>query len=669
MNKQPDTRHDTLFPRLAQALRATIGDYIHLRSDGETAGLSLLKAYILAGPQYWLGLGMLLLGVLATAYLTLSRATLPSVTAEVFEGQWMTLPVAGLWAALAVLAIGWAYLLRGAASYGLGAYVLAVVYILYFGLTPAILHHREWWFALVPAWLAIQGGWLASASPSRRWRWLWLLGLGLATGIYTFNALGLSRLLPTVGLAGRLGLGLVWFGLLANPLSLRARRFRPALAFGVTLALFSALYLLANALGPAQDLLGLAFISLHDLLGLVGLFWFWMGLDLFNGAQDLATWITNATQRLFSQRLLRALIVIFWALRLLLDYIAMRTPPLWLLRALEALPGGLALLQRLWALPWSPATLDALYYDLYVMLTVAALSLVLWARRALTHARLMALFGASLLALLALLGGHALFYAVAAPQEETAQSFWPLLIYVTGMVWEVIKSGSGLVTAGRARKPLFLGFVLVLVGIAMIELAGDYRQFQVELALNTFYGALYLGLPYLLYRYVYARQRQPQLSTRNLLLLFGVGMLTAMPAVWFEAWYAAPWLWCLALLTIVWRAGRWETPADGLAYALTLGLGFVTFYTQPVLIPVPAHIPQLAELMYAQAAYLEHTLYPWQTLWWFVLAAYVLAAAALGLAAWRAHRARGWKSWAWLLAGCLAAVLLVSALRAISLSA
>jgi hypothetical protein len=528
-----------------------------------------------------------------------------------------------------------------------------------------MLHHRATWFALAPAWLAVQGAWLAVSEPRSLWRWLWLLLLGLVVGLYTYNGLGLSRLFPTAEMTGRLALGLVWFGLLALASCRRAPRFRPGIAWAITLGVFLALYLLASALSPAQELLRLTFVSLHDLLGLVGLFWFWMGLDLFSAAQDLVTWTTTATQRLLSQRVLRALIVLFWVLRLLVDYLAVRTPPLWLLNALLVIPGSVKLLRWLWALPWAPATLDALYYDLYAMLAVAVLALGLWVRRKLTHARLVALFGYSLLALLALLGGQALFYAVATPQDEAPSSLWPLILYVSGMVWQVIKSGAGL-AEGRARKPLFMGFLLALVGIATLELGGGYGLFQLELAMNTYFGALYLGLPYLLYRYVFKRQRRPPLPARALWALFGIGMLTAMPAVWFEAWYLAPLLWCLGLLASVWRAGRWETPGDGLVYALTLSLGYVTYFTQPVLIPVPAFVEQLGAIMYAQAAYVEHAIYPWEPLWWLVLVVYAAAASLLGLAAERAHRASGARPWAWLALGCLGSVILVSALHVLA---
>jgi hypothetical protein len=66
------------------------------------------------------------------------------------------------------------------------------------------------------------------------------------------------------------------------------------------------------------------------------------------------------------------------------------------------------------------------------------------------------------------------------------------------MFWEILRSGSGSVARGE-KGMWFVGLLLVLAAISMLELLAGYSYFKKELSLNPFLGALYLGLPYLLY--------------------------------------------------------------------------------------------------------------------------------------------------------------------------
>ena len=370
---------------VGRALWVAAQGYVRIvRGGSEGAGLSTLRALARGGPRFWLGLAVLVVSLVATAYISVGRGTLAMVEGELWEGELIRLPVLALWLAAPITALGWAYLLLGAAGYGLGAYVVVAAYALYYGLTPGIAHAGAAWFPVLPIWLLAQGTWLASTRPGR-WRLPLLLVLSALVGMLTYKGTGFIDLWPWRGLGGQLALGVVLFALAANPWALRPRPFRPLPAFLITVALFAAFDLLAMLLTTPEQLLGLTFLSLHDLLGPISLFWFWLGLDLFNSARDLGDWVTLSAKELFSPRLLRALIWVLWLCWMAYAYLTTHVPPLWLIQAIYALPYGPALLQAWMASPPSFLWADALQYHLDIMLGVVPLAIILRVAKRLTH--------------------------------------------------------------------------------------------------------------------------------------------------------------------------------------------------------------------------------------------------------------------------------------------
>ena len=100
----------------------------------------------------------LLLAVVITPYLRLAGQGYPVVMTEIYEGEVVGAPLPALYLALLVFSFAWAYLLTGAATYGLGAYVLAAAYAAYFGLLAGLSLAGTPWFTLVPIWLLLLGG-------------------------------------------------------------------------------------------------------------------------------------------------------------------------------------------------------------------------------------------------------------------------------------------------------------------------------------------------------------------------------------------------------------------------------------------------------------------------------------------------------------------------------
>lgn len=403
-----------------------------------------------------------------------------------------------------------------------------------------------------------------------------LAALSYLVAIVLYPALHLSAILP-VGW-GRLALTALGFALVANPWSLRARGFPLPVAFGgslLTLALFFGLALWQT---PADDMLQQAFLSVHYLLGPVALFWCWIGLDVFNGAHDLAAWVTRTLKALLSGRALGLAILTVWLVWMAFATLLVHrpVPPVELIELLLQHGWTRALLQA-YARPardlWpSPAFVAAAQAHLYLMVLFVLGALVLRLARRLCADRLLGLFGLSLLTLFALWSGYGLFYATASGEARPLGS-WPLVTFVAGMSWQVLKTSSGLVTRGKVRSLLFVGLLVLLGSISLLELSVGNPLFEAELSLNTLLGVLYLGIPYLLYKELYGRLECGRMPGSRLALLFVLGMASAMPALVSGRPCWAPVVWALVAAAALWRWGAWQRRWDGLVAALSLGLG------------------------------------------------------------------------------------------------
>ena len=257
----------------------------------------------------------------------------------------------------------------------------------------------------------------------------------------------------------------------------------------------------------------------------------------------------------------------------------------------------------------------------------------------------MGLFSLSLFGFLVLYGFFGVFFALGTEDWEVTLGAWPLLIFVAGMFWEILKAVSDTVSGAKIHTSLFLGLLLTFGAISLLELAAGYSLFYKELALNPLLGVLYLGLPYLLYTYLYQQRRGAPVSSGRLMLLFTMGMLSALPALGWGTILVAPVVWLAAILTTVWRWGRWEGYLDALVYASTLALGFVAFYTHPVIIPIPAFTPFLGRFVEIQGQYAGDVIWPWDAEWWWLVLAALGAAAILGWVLSRARHAKGrWRA-------------------------
>jgi len=655
MEEKHQAKDAPAFTRLRRVLWRTARDYA-VTARSEKAGLETLKGLAHSGPLCWLGLAVLLMELVAAAYLAVQGQRYPLIGAQISEGQRAIVPSPVLYLSLFFVAFGWAYLLAGAASRGLVVYVLVAIYVAFYGLIIGINLVGSLWRAIVAMWLLFLGGRVAFAQPSR-WRLLLLLPLVLVVSVEG------SPSLPIPSPWNALVLGAMSLLLVASALPLRGRVPNPAIAFAVSFILFAIFYALTIWLTPASELLFYSAVSLDYLLGFLGLFWYWLGLDVLNDARSLAGWLMRTLSAFLPARVLRAVALSLWALWcafaywLVYDLSPSMEAALRGSRVGEALlKASVALRSRLYLDPRTPFV-KAVTYSLYATIGIVIVTLILLGLRRLSPRRLTGFLMLSLAGFVAIWGMVGLQSSIVSASEETV-GFWPMLILLGGMFWQVLKVSSDLASGGRGRPLLFLGFLLILGGISLLELWTNRVWFQLQLSANMLIGLAYLGIPYVLYTAFYQWRQYTPVSSKELLLLFVLGMLSAIPALILKTAFFVPLLWLGIILGTVWRSGAWDDLWDGVVYLGAPALGFVVFYSNPIQLPLAylMYFPQLAEL---SARYLATMILPWEARWWWILLSAVGAAAAQGYLFFRAYQLRGRRRWLLALLGtALAAALL-----------
>ncbi len=658
MTDEPKNK-SSAFARIGRFLFSTTQNYLVIvRGDSEGAGFKTLQQLFRGGPLNWLGLSVLTCCIIATAYLLLQRQMPPLVSANLWDEQHVQAPALATYISLAVISFAWAFLLVGAGSRGLGLYVLVATYVLWYGLLIFPVMGGTLWLAMVPLWLLVLGNRVAAAAPPSRSRLVYLALLSVVVAFFTYRSLGLGKLEQSIlgsllddyralGIGkllqltpGMFVLAVAYLAIVANPRSLGTRPFRPGIFLVISLILFLGYYALSLNRVTPDDAFSHALYDYYDLFGLLGLFWYWMGLDLFNGAHSLSDWAVATTKALLPERLQRAVVLALWALWLIVGYLLLRLPPRWIIDWLLSGRVGIVLIQAYRTIKISDVLASVLDYHLYITAGCLVLAAVLAGLRKLTHARLMGLLGVTLFSFFALLGYFGLFYALDASNSIEVLGFWPAVLYVGGIFWQMLMVSSEIVSESRARSLFFLGFLLAIGGISLLFFAASYEMFNVELALNTFSGAMFLGIPYMLYAHFYQRRRLTLVPTRQILLAFALGMASAIPCLVVESLLPAPILWLLALLVMAWRKGRWDEPQDGLVYALAMALGFVVFYTHRFWISMPS-FSLLAKITEFQNNLALKLIFPWEPRWWLILAQSCAAAAVLGYLLSRARAAQG----------------------------
>lgn len=558
-------------------LRA-VWDYVReLYGNQAASGLWLMRGLWNAGPVGQVGL-LMLIGTLPLAAALLS-GVLPS-------GGPLMLPFG-----LTLFTAAWAFALAAATRLSLPGYVIVCAYLAWYGIVAGGALAGTPAFALPTMWMLWVGGAVGHAMPRwRRWLWLWVLCFGVA--YLTYGAWGLYRTLPKAWYwPGQVILSLVYLAALA--LTNRLRK-PPALGrtFWGTLVVTALFYMMAGR-RDAAALSENTVLSFQGILGLVDLAWMWLGGSLFVGALEAGAWGTGKVGARLPEKLTRWLWPLCWGL------VAVGG---WLLLS-PSVPTALMLpLYRLGVYAWVDAWPYAVYFAVQgqVWVSLAALVVVLVGallrkrERPLTVLTSAWINGVWIAAFVGQLGYHQAMAAFGTVEAEAAAplTFWPALVLLGGLVWQMIEAGSGWSRASWARLYGLAGVMLLLVSVITVLVGVGSPMVILEYTLYSFLGLLYLGLPMALRTLLYPDADTAPVSGGRLALLFGLGCVSAVVVLGIDPYAGlhlmlAPLLWLAVLALAGWRLARLESGRDGAFVGGVLALGFAIFWMSPEVLPIP----------------------------------------------------------------------------------
>ncbi len=555
-----------------------VWEYLRERyGEAVTSALWLLRGLWNVGPAGRLGLTLLIIGLpLAAALLS---GVLPS-------GGPLMLPFG-----LTLFTAAWAFALAAATRLSLPGYVIACAYLAWYGVlaggalagTPA--------FALPTVWMLWVGGAVGYTLP--RWRrrfWLWTLCFIVA--YLTYGAWGLYRALPkTWYWPGQVVLSLIYLGLLLLTDRLRKPP-TPGRVFWGTLAVIGLFYGLA-ARRDAAALGENTILSFQGILGLVDLVWMWLGGGLFVGALEVGEWGTEKIGTWLPEKWTRWLWPLCWGLMAFGG---------WLLVFSSAPPALMLLLHRLGLYAWVDAWPYAVYFAVrgQVWVSLAALTAVavglIWRKvgRLPSALTLAWLNGVWIAAFFGQLGYHQAMEAFGTVEAEAAAplTFWPALVLLGGLLWQMIEAGGEWSRASWARLYGLTGALLLWLSVSTVLVGIGSPMVLLEYTFYSFLGVLYLGAPLALRALLYPDAEAAPASGGRLAQLFGLGCLSAVVVLGINPYTGlhmalAPLLWLAVLALAGSRLARLESGRDGAFVGAAMALGFAVFWMSPEMLPIP----------------------------------------------------------------------------------
>jgi len=553
-------------------------DYVSaMYGDQAASGVWLIRGLWSAGPVGRVGL--LLLG----GALPLAAALLSGVLAS---GGPLMLPFG-----LVLFAAAWAFALAAATRLSLPGYVIVSAYLAWYGILAGGILAGTPAFAMPTVWMLWVGGAVGHALP-RWWRWLWLWVLSFGVAYLTYGAWGLYRTLPQSWYwPGQIVLSLVYLAVLAVTNYLRKP---PALGrtFWGTLGVVVLFFVLAGR----RDYDALAentVLSFQGILGLVDLAWMWLGGSLFVGALEVGEWGTDKVGGWLSEKLTRWLWPLCWGVVALGG---------WLLLSPNVPPALMLLLYRLGVYAWVDAWPYAIYFAVQgqVWVSLAALAAALvgtFLRKRGRPATVLTpawINGVWIAAFIGQLGYHQTMAAFGTVEAEAVAplTFWPALVLLGGLVWQMVTAGAEWSRASWARLYGLVGVMLLLVSVSTVLVGVGSPMVILEYTLYSFLGLLYLGLPMALRALIFPDADAAPVSGGRLALLFGLGCLSAVIILGIDPYAGlhlalAPLLWLAVLALAGRRLARLETGRDGAFVGGVLALGFAIFWMSPEVLPIP----------------------------------------------------------------------------------
>lgn len=658
-----------VFGKIGQAIAIRWRHFKKYQIDGEWEGLKLVRRVWQVRPLGRIGSLALLVGSIIAATQIEARAAQPL-------GADVALPLSVTVVGAALFALGWAFALSAAITLPLWGYFILAAYLSWHGLFIGGSLAGTPLFAVPTVWMLLIG-WRLARLQTGHWRF-WLLIMCFGAAYLTYGAFGLRRIFTgDWEVFAPLTLGLIYFAALINRYTLKRFSLHPEKAGshhaaktprngiwrGCLAALRKIFFVdVDSRLPPKADrvfwwtliVIGIFFtlgisrdpitassntlLTLRGLLGLVDLFWLWLGAGLFQGAIGLGKWVTKESTAFFSARVTRVILPALWIGAGVFSWIA--THDLSMETAVFAHNSGLSA----WVNTWTDHDYWGVYYQFFASVIAVMLVVIFVIRRRWTDDKVAWLSGLWLAAYIGVVGFYANFESFGTLEADAATplAFWTGFTLIGGLVWEMAKSNADWSKVSNERILALIAWLLLMLSVCVVTLGAGLPELVMEYTLYSFFGVIYLGLPLLAYDFVCERKGYKALSMWNLLALFVIGALSASLVLGIDPYAGAhfliaPLVWALSLAVWGKRLARLTSALDGLVAGGALALGFVTFWMSPQILPVPfLSIWQQWQDRYMLVALNRPLLLDAQ--WWFTL----IALGAGMLIGW-ASATRGWR--------------------------
>lgn len=492
---------------------------------------------------------------------------------------------------LTLFALGWAFALTAASRWTAWGYFIVAAYLSWYALPIGGSLAGTPLFALPTLWMLFIGWRVARAAPGRRRGWLLLMCLGAS--YLTYGAFGLHRLFDDFGeVLIVIVLGLIYFAALINS---RTRRLfpppdrlpQPDRVFVGTLVV-AAVFFVAALWRDQAVVSSNTLLMMRSLLGVVDLFWLWLGAGLFQGAIGLGKWITKESIPFLTTRVTRIVFPLVWIGVGIFSWIA--THDLSLETAVFVHNIGLSA----WVNTWNDPDYWGVYYQFYASVIAIIIMIVLLVRRRWTNDRLAWLSGLWLAAYIGVVGFYSNFQAFGTLETDAAAplTFYTGLTLIGGLLWEFATNDADWLKASCWRIYGMIAFLLIMLSLSAAMLGAGLPELIIEYTLYSFFGVIYLGLPLVAYDLIGEREDYKPLSMWRLLALFVSGALSASLVLGIDPYagphfFIAPVSWALVLFLGGRRLARLTSTLDGLIAGAVLALGFVTFWMSPQVLPIP----------------------------------------------------------------------------------
>jgi hypothetical protein len=492
-------------------------------------------------------------------------------------------------------------------------FFIASAYTCWYLLPVGINLAGTWSSSLPVLWMLVLG-WANSTSNPRisRLDWGFLL-LCLGAGQLLYRPFGFDQIIPDqFSLLARIIFGILLFSLsqikIIKTFSIKTKSWldKTTLIFMISLVIFGVFILFAclnNFSSTVENLL----LSMRSALGLVDLFWFWLGWTVFEGIIDLSGFSVRQSMQLLSAKTVYILSPILWVLSTFFCWSATRPLPIPLLILMKKI-GFLD-----WIYTWSDPFYFTVHGFIWFCLPVMIIYLFFLLRKKINQK----LFGLLNIVWAAgffgLLSYYQSMFGLATLETDSQYQFtaWASLVLVGGILWEFAKSsGSYWESDSQIKIFTFSAILLLLLGIASVTLGAGLPDLVNEYTLYSFFGTIYLGLPLAVYTLLPQFFDFEPLAGKHLILFFLLGCISAIICLTinpFSGWHIllVPLLWSFILFFVCEKLVKPGHGWHGASTGAAISLGFITFWFTPEYIPIPF----LSFINELQLSYLTEPLY------------------------------------------------------------